>query len=251
VSLLSLRLRSRDVLALHWLATQPLLTAAHIAELAHASAQGTSNTLRRLERTGLVAWDLPVRHELPHLRRYFLTPDGLQFLAQRSGLTSSEYARWTGSIAGLLVSRPHGEAQADRPFPRKGVLSGRRLAWLQRYLQHTCAVQEVFLGFVRAARAAQADGVSHTLEVWQGDWACARRYTDDGVFRTLRPDAYGCYRIDEEFLTFFVEVDRGTCTLRRGLGAKLAAYVAYRDSGAWAHGRMDRGRHQSSPLCWS
>jgi hypothetical protein len=33
-----------------------------------------------------------------------------------------------------------------------------------------------------------------------------------------------------------VEIDRGTCTLRLHLRAKLAAYVAYRDSGAWAHG---------------
>jgi hypothetical protein len=236
VPLLSLWLLPRELRALRWIAEQPLLTPAHIAELTHDNLSGTSATLRRLEQAGLAAWDLPARHELPRLRRYFLTPGGLRLLAQRAGLAPTDYARATGSIAGLLVARPESETHGERRFPRKAVLGGRRLEWLQRYLAHTCAVQEVFLGFVRAARMAQAQGRDHALELWQGDWACARRYTDRGLWHTLRPDALGRYRFGDERLTFFVEIDRGTCTLRRHLRAKLAAYLAYRDSGGWAHG---------------
>jgi hypothetical protein len=236
VSLLSLGLHPRELRALLWIAVQPLLTAAIIAELTSDQLRGTATTLRRLERAGLVAWDLPARYELPRLRHYFLTPGGLRLLARRAGLAPTDYARATGSIAGLLVARSGQEDRGDRRFPHKAVLGGHRLAWLQRYLPHTCAVQEVFLGFVRAARAAQAQGLDHELEVWQGDWACARRHIDDGVWRTLRPDALARYRAGAQVLTCFVEIDRGTCTLRRHLWAKLVSYVAYRDSGAWAHG---------------
>ena len=50
---------------------------------------------------------------------------------------------------------------------------------------------------------------------------------------TLRPDAYGRYRVGRRALAFFLEIDRGTSGLR-SFAAKLVAYAAYRDSGLHA-----------------
>jgi hypothetical protein len=106
--------------------------------------------------------------------------------------------------------------------------AGNRLAYYLRYAEHTAAVQEVFVSFICAARTAVTMGSDHALDVWQGEWAALRRYPYQGQWHTLRPDAYGRYHAGATALTFFLEVDRGTCGLR-DLAAKLAAYCAYRD----------------------
>lgn len=127
--------------------------------------------------------------------------------------------------------RPASDTGSGR-FPRKGLLQGRHLAWLQRYLEHTCAVQEVFLSFVRATRQARGQGREHELEVWRGEWAAAQHYLWQGAWRNVRPDAALVYRVGARARPFFLEVDRGTCTLG-DLQAKLDAYADYAESGAW------------------
>jgi hypothetical protein len=94
-------------------------------------------------------------------------------------------------------------------------------------------VQAVFVGFVSAARAAADAGHDHALEAWQFEWAAVRRFPHDGRWQTLRPDAYGRYRVGRQVLAFFLEIDRGTSGLR-ALESKFAGYCAYRDSGLYA-----------------
>jgi hypothetical protein len=108
-----------------------------------------------------------------------------------------------------------------------------RLAYCRRYAEHTQEVQAVFVGFVCAAHAAANAGRDHVLEAWQFEWAALRRYPHDGRWQTLRPDAYGRYRVARCVLAFFLEIDRGTSGLS-ALASKFAAYCAYRDSGLYA-----------------
>jgi hypothetical protein len=108
-----------------------------------------------------------------------------------------------------------------------------RLAYCRRYAEHTQEVQAVFVGFVCAARAAANAGRVHALEAWQFEWAALRRYPHDGRWQTLRPDAYGRYRVGRRVRAFFLEIDRGTSGLS-ALAAKFAGYCAYRDSGLYA-----------------
>lgn len=230
VALLSLALTARELRALAWIAVQPLLLGAQIAELARASPRQTQVTLQALLDHGLIGWDLPTRHDVLQQRRYFLTPQGLRLLAARAGLGPQDYLRYSGAIAGSVGDRWPASDTGGGRFPRKGLLQGRHLAWLQRYLEHTCAVQDIFLSFVRATR--QAQGQEHELEVWRGEWAAAQHYPWQGAWRNVRPDAALVYRVGARAHSFFLEVDRGTCTLG-DLQAKLDAYTDYADSGAW------------------
>jgi len=230
-ALVSLALRPREVRTLQQIATQPLLLAAHLAELTDASALGISRTLTTLERHGLIAWDLPTLHEAHTNRRYFCTPTGLHLLAARVGLSPALYADQTGSVAGELVARAT-TLQNTGPFPRKGRLAGTRLVWLQRYLEHTVGLQEVYLAFVRAAQAH----TDHALDLWRGEWALAHHFEYSGVWHTLRPDAAGVYRAGSETLSFYLEYDRGTAVLG-DVYEKLDTYRAYRASGLYTRDR--------------
>jgi len=232
VALLSLALTTRELRALAWIAVQPLLLSAQVAELARASPRQTQVTLQALLDYGLIVWDLPTRHDVLQQRRYFLTPQGLRLLAARAGLGPQDYLRYSGAIAGSVGDQMPASDTGSGRFPRKGLLQGRHLAWLQRYLEHTCAVQEVLLGFVRAARQTRGQGQEHELEVWRGEWAAAQHYPWQGAWRNVRPDAALVYHMGVRAHSFFLEVDRGTCTLG-DLQAKLDAYADYAESGAW------------------
>jgi len=230
-ALVSLALRPREVRTLQQIATQPLLLAAHLAELTGATALGISRTLTTLERHGLIAWDLPTLHAVPTNRRYFCTPTGLHLLTARVGLSPAIYADRTGSVAGELVARAT-TLQNAGPFPHKGRLAGTRLVWLQRYLEHTVGLQEVYLAFVRAAQAH----TDHALDLWRGEWALAHHFEYSGAWHTLRPDAAGVYRAGAETLSFYLEFDRGTATLG-DVYEKLDTYRAYRASGLYTRDR--------------
>jgi hypothetical protein len=112
-------------------------------------------------------------------------------------------------------------------------LGSYRLAYCRRYAEHTQEVQAVFVGFVCAARAAANAGRDHVLEAWQFEWAALRRYPHDGRWQTLRPDAYGRYRVGRRVRAFFLEIDRGTSG-QSALATKFAGYCAYRASGLYA-----------------
>jgi len=208
---------------LRWIGLQPLCRAGDIAELAQDSPGHIGETLAHLRSLDLIRAERFSPGVLPVGSRYILTFAGLRLLAARAGLAPGAYLRYTGSSAAARQTRSGG-ARARR--------RGRYLAWMARYGEHTAGMQAVYLGFVRAARAA---GQAHALEEWRGEWACVRYFAHDGAWQILRPDAVGRYRAGAEELSFFVELDRGTY----GPGvfrAKLAAYSAYRASGAWARG---------------
>jgi len=115
-------------------------------------------------------------------------------------------------VAGELVARAT-TLQNAGPFPRKGRLAGTRLVWLQRYLEHTVGLQEVYLAFVCAARAAVAAQEDHALEYWRGEWALAHHFEHSGAWHTLRPDAAGVYSAGSDTLSFYLEFERGTAML--------------------------------------
>jgi Replication-relaxation len=62
---------------------------------------------------------------------------------------------------------------------------------------------------------------------WRGDWACPRTYRDGERLCTVRPDAEGGYGDATGWLSFYLELDRGT-TSHRKVDRKLEHYYAYR-----------------------
>src|SRR5205085_5758990 len=71
----------------------------------------------------------------------------------------------------------------------------------------------------------QRTGVGHCGGA--GDWACRRTYLDGERLCTVRPDAEGGYRDARGWLSFYLELDRGT-TSHRKVDRKLGHYYAYR-----------------------
>jgi hypothetical protein len=147
-----------------------------------------------------------------------LTRQGVAFVAAQQGLTVAEAVRHTGLAGGGPAQRP-------------GTRLSRARYVLLRHLAHTRGADGFFVALARAARAARrphrgATGAAdEALLVWRNAVACARG--------RMRPDGYGVLRLDGRRHGFFLEYDRGTqdaAAYRR----KLAAYYAYRDSGAFA-----------------
>jgi len=235
LALVALALWPREERALRWIGLQPLCRARELAELTQDSPRRMGRTLARLLALGLIEGDLTGSRAIPAWRRYILTFTGLRLLAAGAGLAPGAYLRYTGSSAAARERRPAGAGGGEqRSAEARGRRRGRYLAWMARYAEHTAGMQALYLQFVRAARER---GGAHALDEWRGEWACARCFAHDGAWQLLRPDAMGRYRAGPETLSFFVELDRGTYGAR-ALGAKLAAYSAYRASGAWAQGSL-------------
>ena len=235
LALVSLALWPREERALRWIGLQPLCRARELAELTQDSPRRMGRTLTRLLSLRLIEGDLTGSRAIPAWRRYILTFSGLRLLAAGAGLAPGAYLHYTGSSAAARETRPAGAGGGEqRSAEARGRRRGRYLAWMARYAEHTAGMQALYLQFVRAARES---GGAHALDEWRGEWACARRFAHDGAWQLLRPDAMGRYRAGTEELSFFVELDRGTYGAR-ALGAKLAAYSAYRASRAWAQGSL-------------
>jgi hypothetical protein len=133
--------------------------------------------------------------------------------AGSSGFTyapSAEAIRLTGYLAGRGMARTRGPVEPGTTF-----------------LDHTVAVNELYVRLVEAQRHGDCELLTHEAE--PDSW---RRFLGPiGQAIDLRPDAFVALGVGELELRSFIEVDRGregTTALRR----KLTRYVDYWRSGA-------------------
>lgn len=135
--------------------------------------------------------------------------------ATRAGLTA--VAAWQGLTLPTAVARNGlaGGGPEAAVGARTGLLAAPR---------HTLGVNELFATLADSARTAAQAGQDAALVEWRNASACARKQ--------LRPDGYFIFRRGHSSGVFFLEYDRSTMG-RRDWHQKLAAYYAYRDSGAY------------------
>jgi hypothetical protein len=106
-----------------------------------------------------------------------------------------------------------------------------------RFLAHTLAIADTHL--LLRDRVQQHDVESVTVEVEPISW---RRYQGaGGERRTLQPDLYAEITTSRYVDRMFIEVDRGTESMRTLLG-QCDQYEAYRRTG------VEKTRHGSTPI---
>lgn len=163
------------------------------------------------------------------VRRYVLSPSGLELLAAVRGMSPLAYGR-----ARLW---PVGYEEIDGT--RVVVVRIKRLllSW-----HHTLLVNEFFLGLRRLAEAQWAMERTHRLLIWDS-WECRRWFFERNRRQVLLPDSGGVYQVGREVYDFWLEMDRGvhltgehTKTLKR----KIERYYLYRH-------RPDRLHDKSMP----
>lgn len=91
-------------------------------------------------------------------------------------------------------------------------------------VRHALATADVLLAFRRSARS-QAD---HELVAWECDWQAAMALGSSLVV----PDAYLLYRVAEQRLHAFVEIDLGT-EHTRFVAEKMRQYLELQRAGSW------------------
>lgn len=212
---LALAIPPRATTALEVIGCFPLLRAPQIAEVCACPAARTRETLALLAAHDLVD---PQECGKERVGRYVLTERGLRLLAARAGVPVATYREAYGMLEDRELGVRHG------------------LDFAAANLAHTTALQEVFLSFVRAARA-QGGRLS-----WRGEWACVRTFEREGKQHLLRPDAEAEYADGAQHLHIIVELDRSTSPLG-DIAAQLTRYHWY------AQTLMDAtlpGRHHSN-----
>jgi len=96
------------------------------------------------------------------------------------------------------------------------------------FLNHQLAVNDVRISFELAARAHD----DHQLVQWLPEEECYDRFYFGNRWRSLTPDAFLRYRVGNQVLSAFIEVDRGTMPNRR-FQEKVERYFAYDVSGRY------------------
>lgn len=96
------------------------------------------------------------------------------------------------------------------------------------FLDHQLAVNDVRIAFELAARAHD----DHQLVQWLPGEDCYDRFYFGTKWRSLTPDAFLRYRVGNQVLSAFIEVDRGTMPNRR-FQEKVERYFAYDVSGRY------------------
>lgn len=128
-----------------------------------------------------------------------------------------------GRAGAALAASSLGIDRAGLTKPR------RRSAVGPLFLQHTLAVNDVRLAFVRSAQIHP----DHSLITWRYDRSLADRVPwpgQLGAWLPVRPDGYLTYRTPDRRLDAFVEADLGTVT-NKSWALRVQAYIAYRFSG--------------------
>jgi len=90
------------------------------------------------------------------------------------------------------------------------------------FLVHQLTVNDVRIAFKLSARAHD----DHQLLQWLPEEECYDRFFFGGHWRSLTPDAFLRYRVGQQILSAFIEVDRGTMPNRR-FRDKVERYFAY------------------------
>ncbi len=200
--LLALALPPRALAALTVVGRHPLLRAPQIAEVCACPQARMRATLALLAAHDLVA---PQECGDERTGRCVLTERGLRLLAARAGLPAAVYREAYGVLEDRALGVRHG------------------LDFAAANLAHTTALQEVYLTFLRAARARRA-----RLD-WRGEWACTRTFAWDDEGYLLRPDAEAVYDDGQHRLRIFVELDRSTAP-QGDIAAQLRRYHRFAQS---------------------
>lgn len=145
---------------------------------------------------------------------------------QRSGLVAATPRQCGGAIAGstlpgyfltssglALASTYYGDLPVRRPARRAPFL-----------LAHSVMAADVELAFRSAARAH----AGHEVTIWEVDWQISLKLGNQKVI----PDARLLYRIGEQRLRAFVEVDLGT-EGTRFISGKIGRYIQLCNHGGW------------------
>lgn len=96
------------------------------------------------------------------------------------------------------------------------------------FLRHLLAVNDVRVAFEVAARS----NPEHELLLWLGELEARDTYTWGYERKTLAPDAYGRYRFGDGVVSFFLELDQATMSLKRWRD-KVDRYAEYANSGRY------------------
>lgn len=196
--------------ALETLAEHPLLNAADLAVISRSTPRQARSSLTCLMATALIA----AGEERPH--RYALTRSGVELLAAREGVSTSDYVH-LHEIALDAAGQP---------------------GWkrLEKYRPHNVGAAAFFLMLLRRAEWRRPQGHHDRLAAWEGPVRCQRRFQLNGRWRSLRPDGFGVYIADGLAFPFHLEWDRGTLRPDQQ-ERKLLAYRAYGEALEWAHDR--------------
>ena len=194
--------------ALGLLSGWPWLSKRELAGLMGVSMRRVSQVVSRLESFGLTT-----QTGAEAQRRLALTDRGLALLARRDR-TSLGAAKRRWSVTPL---------NPGVPLTWRNV-SGSRSRQLLRNIEHTGAVHRFLATLSQQARA-------RGWEVAQLDppHRASRYFQNEGGLRSVRPDAFGVLRLDDETLPFFLEWER-RAVRPVTMTARLAPYLRYYSS---------------------
>lgn len=194
---LSHGLTPRDLAVVDMLAR---LRVASVRQLERVHFPGQTRTARR------VLAELSERRILARLAR---TVGGV-----RAGSAGYIYAL---DVVGQYLGEQGGPAHGERL----------RRPWTpgSRFLDHALAVSELYVQLVEQSRAGRFELVAFEAE--PDSW---RVFPHLGVATTLKPDGFVRVGLDDEEAWFFVEVDRGSESVRT-VESKAKVYRSYWESG--------------------
>lgn len=170
---------------------------------------------RQLERVLFPGQARTARRVLAELsQRRIIARLGRQVGGVRAGSAGHVYAL---DVVGQQLSQHGGPAGGNRL----------RRPWTPglRFLDHALSVSEVYVVLAEAAR-----GDAFDLLVFEAEPECWRTFSRFGVATTLKPDAFARLGYQDEEAWIFVEVDRGTESVRT-VETKAEVYRLYWESG--------------------
>ncbi len=202
--LLPALLKPAEKRALDLVGDWPWIAPVHLQGLLDVSPARLSQLAGALEGFGLAARTSAAQ------RRFILTDRGLALVARRDRASvDAARRRWSPTP---LDAGGDGDWRA---------LRGRNARQLLRHLDHTTSVH----GFLAAlASQARAD----ECEVMQLDppHRASRYFRQDGVLRSVHPDAFGLLRQEDTEWPFFLEWER-RAVRPTTMAARLAPYLRY------------------------
>ncbi len=218
VALANLRLKPHEKAVLTWMAGQGAVLPSHLRRYFAREGETVRSWLARLKRYKLIV-ELQPPSEITAQPLYVLSDDGLRFMALKENQATRRYRRRYGVRVAANELAPKDETQP---------------VYTWRLLRHQLLIAERMLAFAEAARVETRGRRSkQSLNVWEGELRSAIEWRSAGQAHRLRPDAYGVYRIGDERIGFWLEVDRTHYKLRTHsqsgytFARKARAYLSY------------------------
>ncbi len=225
IALANLKLKPHEKEVLQWMAGQGAVLPSHLRRYFARESETVRSWLARLKRYGLII-ELHPPIEITAQTLYVLSDDGLRLMALKENQPTRRYSR--RYRVRVQPSQSKGDASSAQTQPDEQPV----FTW--RFLRHQLEVAEQMLAFTEAARVETRSRRSkQALEVWEGELRAAIEWRSAGQVHRLRPDGYGVYRIGDERVGFWLEVDRSHYTLRSHLqigytfARKARAYFTY------------------------